>query len=31
MEFDLFIVSKILNLFHHQLDGKLAATLYLGG
>lgn len=30
MEFDLLIVSKILNLFHHQLDGKLAAIIYLG-
>ena len=29
MEFDLFIVSEILNSFHHQLDGNLAATIYL--
>lgn len=31
MELDLFIISKILNLFHHQPDGKLAGIIYLGG
>lgn len=29
MEFDLFIMSKVLNSLHHQL-GKLAGIIYLG-
>lgn len=30
MEFDLPIEPKVLNLFHHQLAGKVAAIIYLG-
>lgn len=30
MEFDLLTISKILNLFHHQPDGKLAGIIYSG-
>lgn len=30
MEFDLFIIPKILNSLHHQPDGKLAGIIYLG-
>lgn len=29
MEFDLFIIPKILNSLHHQPDGKLAGIIYL--
>lgn len=30
MEFDVFIIPKILYSLHHQLDSKLAGIIYLG-
>lgn len=30
MEFDLFMMPKVLNSLHHQLDGKSAGIIYLG-
>lgn len=30
MEYEVFIISKILNLLHHQSDGKWADIIYSG-